>query len=69
MRHTKINASISGFSLIEILVGILIVSIVMVAGFQALSAVGIGRVKLFEEMNIEKEAFYFSEKLFAEIKA
>ncbi len=56
------------FSLIEILVGILIVSIVMVAAFQALSSVGIAKVKLVEKVEIEKQAYFASEKLFELIK-
>ena len=48
--------------------GILIVSAVMVAGFQALSAIGIGKIKIIEKTRIEKEAYFASEKLFEMIK-
>ena len=47
-----------GFSLVEILVWILIVSIVMVAWFQALSAIGIGKIKLIEK---KEQAIGYSE--------
>lgn len=56
------------FSLVEILVGILIISIVMVAGFQALSAIGIGKVKLIESTKIEKESYFLAERFFEMIK-
>lgn len=36
--------------------------------FQALSAVTIGRIKLIEKTDITRDAFYFSEKIFEEIK-
>ncbi|MDA9129100.1 prepilin-type N-terminal cleavage/methylation domain-containing protein [Candidatus Gracilibacteria bacterium] len=63
MKYTK-----SGFSLIELLVGILIVSFIMIAGFQSLSAVGIAKVKLIEKTRIEKEAYFASERFFELIK-
>lgn len=56
------------FTLIETLVWILIVSVVVIAGFSALSALMVGKVKLIEKTAIQKEAFYFSEKLFEMIK-
>lgn len=56
------------FSLIEIILWILIFSIVMAWWFKALVAVNIWKIKLIEKTNIEKEAFYFSEKLFEMIK-
>jgi len=40
----------------------------MVAGFQALAAVGIWKIRLIEKTNIEKEIFYVSEKIFEMIK-
>lgn len=58
----------SWFSLIEILVGILIVSIVMIAWFQALSSVWVGKIKLIEKTKIEKEAYFAGEKFFEMIK-
>ena len=56
------------FTLVEILVWILIFSIVIIWWFKALVAINIWKIKLIEETNIEKEALYFSEKLFEEIK-
>lgn len=56
------------FTLIEVLLGILIVSIVMIAGFQALSLIGIWKIKLIERTNIEKQWFYSAEKFFELIK-
>lgn len=57
------------FTLIEILLGILIFSIVIIWWFQALSAVNIWKIKLIEKTNITKDVVYFSEKLFEEIKS
>lgn len=56
------------FTLIEILLWITIFSIVIVWGFFALVASQVWTVKLIEEVDITKEAFYFSEKFFDEIK-
>ncbi|NUJ97337.1 hypothetical protein HGA92_00945 [Candidatus Gracilibacteria bacterium] len=57
-----------GFTLVEILIGIIIVVSVIITGFYALTHINIGKIKLIEETSIEKEAFYFSEKLFEFIK-
>ena len=57
------------FTLIEIMLWILIFSIVILAWFQALSRVNIWKVKLYTETDIEKQAFYFSEKMFEMIKS
>lgn len=56
------------YSLIEIMTGILIVSIVMVSGFYALSAANIWKIRLINKWDIDKEAFYFQEKLIETIK-
>ena len=56
------------FTLIETLIGITIFSIVILAWFQALSRVNIWKIKLYTETDIEKQAFYFSEKMFEMIK-
>jgi len=56
------------FTLIEIMVWILIVSIVMIWWFQALSAVTIWKVRLIQKTDIQKESFYFTQKLFEMIK-
>ncbi len=57
-----------GYTLIEILAGILIVMIVTVGWFYAINTVGIGKVKLIEKTQLEQEAFFFSERLFEIIK-
>lgn len=57
------------FSLIELLIAILIFGMVIMWWFYALSSVNIWKIKLIEKTDINKEAFYFSEKLFEEIKA
>lgn len=56
------------FTLIEIMTWTLIFAIVIIWGFQALWSAGIAKVKLIEETKIEKDAIYFSEKLFWMIK-
>ncbi len=58
----------SAFTLIEILVGILIVTIVILSGFQVLSSAGIAKIKLVEQTRIEEEAYFASEKFFEMIK-
>lgn len=57
------------FTLIEILLWILIFSIVIIRWFQALSSVNIWKIKQTEQTKILKEANYFIEKLFEDIKA
>ena len=56
------------FTLIEILIWILIFSFVIISWFYTLSDLNIWKIKLVEETDITKEAFYFSQKLFEEIK-
>ena len=63
------HSSSAGFTLIEIMIGILIVSMVMIGGFQALSSVMIGKSRLIQQTNIQKESFYFTERLFEMIKS
>ena len=62
----KIN--IKWFTLIEVLMWILIFSIVIVAWFSSLSNILVWRVKLIQQTDINSEAYYFSEKLFEQIK-
>ncbi len=59
----------SWFTLIEIIIWILIFSIILIWSFQVLSHLWIARAKLMIKTDIEKKAFYFSEKLFEEIKS
>ncbi|MCD5375385.1 prepilin-type N-terminal cleavage/methylation domain-containing protein, partial [Candidatus Gracilibacteria bacterium] len=58
----------TGFSLIEVLLGMLIVSLIMVSGFQTLSDVGVAKIKLIERTKVEKEAYFATEKFFEMIK-
>lgn len=62
------NRFSSWFTLIETLVAILIVSIVMIWAFRALSAVWIAKVKIIEKTEIEKQAYFAGEKFFELIK-
>jgi prepilin-type N-terminal cleavage/methylation domain-containing protein len=57
------------FTLIEIITGVAISGIVLTSWFYALNLITLSRVKLIEETEITKEAFYLSQKLFEEIKA
>lgn len=56
------------FTLIEIMIWILIISFVILWWFQALSAVTIWKARLIQRTDIQKESFYFTEKLFEMIK-
>lgn len=62
------NNKTTAFTLIEIMVWILIVSLVIMWWFKALSAVTIGKARLIQHVDIQKESFYFTEKLFEMIK-
>ena len=64
----KLYKSIKAFSLIEILVWIMIISIVIIWWFQSLTAVTIWKVRIIQQTDIQKESFYFTEKLFEMIK-
>ncbi len=57
------------FTLVEVLMGILIFSIVILWWFQALSAVTMWKIKLIEKADMSKEMLYLSEKLFDSIKS
>lgn len=56
------------FTLVEIMIWILIVSLIILWWFKAMSAVTIWKVRLIQETDIQKESFYFTEKLFEMIK-
>lgn len=60
--------TIKAFSLIELMVGILITSFIMIAAFDAMGNIGVAKIKLIERTDIEKEAYYTVEKLFELIK-
>ncbi len=57
------------FTLIEILLGVTIVSMVTISWLYAVNAVGIGRIKLMEKTKLEQQAFYFSERFFEIVKS
>ena len=65
MKQKKI---LPAFTLIEIMVWIMIISIVIVWGFKALTAITIWKVKIIQQTDIQKESFYFTEKLFEMVK-
>lgn len=56
------------FTIVEIMISILIVTIIFIAWFQALSAVTIWKSRVIQQTDIQKESFYFIEKLFEMIK-
>ncbi|PZM85585.1 hypothetical protein DLH72_01940 [Candidatus Gracilibacteria bacterium] len=56
------------FTLIEIMVSILIIVSVLIIGFQLYSLATASKIKLIEQTNLEKNIFYFSEKLFTLVK-
>lgn len=56
------------FTLVEIMLWILIFSIVMTWGFYMLSSLNYWKIKIIEATDITKDTFYFSQKLFEEIK-
>ena len=56
------------FSVIEILVWILITSMILLTWFFSVSSANIGRIKLISETQLEKEVFYFQEKMTEIIK-
>lgn len=64
----KCNKWINWFTLVEIMIWILIVSMVILWWFQALSSVTIWKAKIIQTVDTQKEVFYFSEKLFEMIK-
>ena len=56
------------FTLIEVMISILIVSIIIISWFQALSSVTIWKTRIIWQTEIQKEILYFTQKLFEEIK-
>ncbi len=57
------------FTIIEVLIAIVIVSMILIAGFQAYIMILAGKVKLIERTKLQKEAFFFSERLFQMVKS
>lgn len=56
------------FTLVEIMMWIVIFSIIMIWWFYMLSSLNFWKIKLIESTNITKDTFYFSQKLFEDIK-
>ncbi len=56
------------FTLVEIMIWILIVSAVIIAWFQAYINIWFWKINLVEKSNIQRDSFYFTEKLFQLIK-
>lgn len=56
------------FTLVEILLWIIIVSLVMITAFQALTSLWIWKVRLVQKIETQKQVLYFSERLFEMIK-
>jgi len=62
------NSIISGYTLIEIMVWILIVTMVTISWLYGIQSIWIGKVKLSEKTLLEQQAFYFSERFFELVK-
>lgn len=58
----------NALTLVEIMVSLIIVSFVFISAFEALSYVWIWKIRLIESSQIEKEAFFASERLIDLIK-
>lgn len=56
------------FTLVEILVAILILSIIIVTGFELYTKAIASKIKIDEQANLEKNIYYFSEKIFQLVK-
>ena len=56
------------FSLIEIIVAVLIISMILMTSMDLFVRATSLKTKLMEQTNLEKNVFYFSEKLFTLIK-
>ena len=57
------------FTLVEILISTVIIASILTAWFYAITFITVGKIRLVESTKIEKEGFYFSEKLFEMIKS
>ena len=62
------NKNFLAFTLVEIIVWILIVSIVMIWWFKSLASVTLWKIKLVQQTEMEKQSFYFVEKFFEMVK-
>ena len=59
---------LKAFTMVEILVWILIVSIILVAWFSSYVRIWFWKINLIEQTNIQKNSFFFSERLYQLIK-
>ncbi len=64
MLKNKKNA----FTLIEIMIWILIISAILIVSFDTITKVSFWKIKLIDSSNIEKEAFFFAQRLYETIK-
>lgn len=64
MKIQKIKA----FTLIEIITSILVVAIILVGAFDAMTSLGFWKIRLMQKTSTQKQMLYFSEKLFEMIK-
>ena len=65
MKQNKKNA----FTLVEILISTVIIAAMLAIWFSSIAFITVGKIRLVESTKIEKEWFYFSEKLFEMIKS
>lgn len=66
--RSSTTTKIKAFTLIEILLWVTLFSIVISTWFYVFSTVSMWKIKLIEKTDIEKESYFFWEKLFEEIK-
>jgi len=64
LKNNKKNA----FTLIEIMFWILLSSIILIISFDVVAKVSFWKIKLIDSSNIEKEAFFFAQRLYETIK-
>ncbi len=64
MKIQKIKA----FTLIEMMTSILIVAIILIWAFEAMTSLGFWKIRLIQKTATQKQMLYFSEKLFEMIK-
>lgn len=62
------NFKNKAFTLVEIMIWILIVTIVILSWFESFSKIWVWKINLVEKTNIQKDSFYFTEKIFQLIK-
>lgn len=58
----------NAFTLVEIMIWILIVTIVLISWFESFSKIWVWKINLVEKSNVQKDSFYLTEKIFQLIK-